>query len=457
MTKKLVLGALFFFLSCLNARAQNANIHDIALGDVTQVTALGNISYTTPLSGASITVCGSSGIGIPCSPALPGLCSSQTDSVCQQANPLSSDTSGNYSFWVPGGATYVVTIVATGFSSRVIIYSAPLDPTAPVKILSSLTVSGSATVGGNASVTGTLFAGGVTISSFPSGRCVQTTSGGAFTYTAASCGTSSGTVTVTGSPVSGQCAFWSGGSSITGSTNCTYAALTGFLETQGANNADTFLQHRFTDSSPSGYFYRSTNSTGSTNLYIVDVLGNILGTSFNDLLCAPNQAQSGIVRLCNLDSISWRNNAGTGDIALSKNTSDQLTFGGNITPTISGAVTPGDLASFLNSGQIQDAGVIATAVPKAVASGTATMNSGNLNSPQCYADVIVSAPGTVPSGSHHDKISWAYEGTLTSPDTLMYVNAEVTTDNVIFSRCNLSGAARVGTAVIVNWTVLRTD
>jgi len=155
MTKKLLLGSFLFFLTCLSAKAQNASVHDIALGAVSQVSALGNLNYTTPLSGALITVCSVNATGIPCTPTVP-LCSSEVDTSCLQPNPFNADISGNYSFWVPGGKTYVVTVSSTGYTSRVVIYTAPIDPSGPVTISGLLTVNNGITGSGN---TGTLAPG----------------------------------------------------------------------------------------------------------------------------------------------------------------------------------------------------------------------------------------------------------------------------------------------------------
>ena len=57
--------------------------------------------------------------------------------------------------------------------------------------------------------------------------------------------------------------------------------------------------------------------SGGTELY---------GTTFVASQTVPTAA-SGVLRLATTDTIAWRNNANSGDVALSKNTSDQLTAG----------------------------------------------------------------------------------------------------------------------------------
>jgi hypothetical protein len=62
---------------------------------------------------------------------------------------------------------------------------------------------------------GNVVVNSLTVTPLTAGRCVQTTTGGLFTVAAAACGTSSGTITATGSPASGNLAVFSGATSIT--------------------------------------------------------------------------------------------------------------------------------------------------------------------------------------------------------------------------------------------------
>lgn len=58
---------------------------------------------------------------------------------------------------------------------------------------------------------------------------------------------------------------------------------------------------------------------------------------------SANPATAGTIRLANADTIDWRNNANTGNLALGVNASDQLTFQGVAlsTPTTNGTVSAG--------------------------------------------------------------------------------------------------------------------
>lgn len=119
----------------------------------------------------------------------------------------------------------------------------------------------------------------ITDSALTAGNCVQATTAGLLTTVSGPCGTSSGTLTATGSPVSGQAAFWSGGTSLTGSANWLYSASSGHTLIQGANNTDAFFISRFTDSSPTGNFLHFQNAAKNADLFKLDVLGNMIATS----------------------------------------------------------------------------------------------------------------------------------------------------------------------------------
>jgi hypothetical protein len=55
---------------------------------------------------------------------------------------------------------------------------------------------------------------------------------------------------------------------------------------------------------------------------------------------SSNPAATGVLRLASGDAVAWRNNANSADILLSKNTSDALTWAGNVIANSSGVVPP---------------------------------------------------------------------------------------------------------------------
>ena len=83
---------------------------------------------------------------------------------------------------------------------------------------------------------------------------------------------------VGGSAVSGQGTFWNGTGTVTGSANWTYSAASGHTVTQGANAADALLMFRNTDTSPSGNFLHFKNAANNSDIFKLDVAGNLTTT-----------------------------------------------------------------------------------------------------------------------------------------------------------------------------------
>jgi hypothetical protein len=84
------------------------------------------------LPGATVTVCAGTTLpnpGVICSPTTtiyggPGLVPNS------QANPFTADSHGNYSFWSPTGASYVISVSAPGFTAYSYSWTAPLSSNA---------------------------------------------------------------------------------------------------------------------------------------------------------------------------------------------------------------------------------------------------------------------------------------------------------------------------------------
>jgi hypothetical protein len=132
-------------------------------------------------------------------------------------------------------------------------------------------------------------------------------------------------------------------------------------------------------------------------------------------------ALSGLIRLASSDAECFRNNINTADICISKNVSDQLTF--------------------------NSIGLSGTVI-----AGTSTMVLGSISGATCATAVTTSAAGTQVS----DSIEWSY---ATAPslttDALLTVTSYTTLGNVNFTRCNSTAGAIVGTAIVINWRVIR--
>ena len=109
--------------------------------------------------------------------------------------------------------------------------------------------------------TGGISAPSVTASGLTSGNCVQAMTGGLLTTTSGPCGTSSGTLTATGSPSSGQIAQFSGPTSLTTATsaNMQSAIGSGVYDASGAAAARAAV-----GSCTTGQYGTATTTSGLT-------------------------------------------------------------------------------------------------------------------------------------------------------------------------------------------------
>jgi hypothetical protein len=153
------------------------------------------------------------------------------DGVTTTTNPLLTDVNGRFAFHVANGR-YDLKISGVGFNT----FTLPdidihdeTDITAPgeTPLPGNLIFTGNNSHSGTETFTNGISTNSLTDSGLTSGNCVQASGGGLLTTVSGPCGTSSGTLTATGSPVSGNLAKWSGGTSLTN------ADLTGDVTTSG--------------------------------------------------------------------------------------------------------------------------------------------------------------------------------------------------------------------------------
>ena len=98
-----------------------------------------------------------------------------------------------------------------------------------------------------------------------------------------------------------------------------------------------------------------------------------------------NIASSGFIRLARADSIAWRNQANSADLLLAVNSSNQLTFNGNIIPSDSGGVLqPSQGGTGISSYTVGD--II-------YASGTTTLSKLNIGT----ANFVLVSSGSAPT------------------------------------------------------------
>lgn len=91
------------------------------------------------------------------------------------------------------------------------------------------------------------------------------------------------------------------------------------------------------------------------------------------------------------------------------------------------------------------------ALPQVIASGTSTLTSATVTTNTCQTVVTTAATGAATT----DAIEWAYATNPGTADALMNVSASPTSGNVNFTRCNPTSASQSGTAIVINWRVVR--
>ena len=156
-------------------------------------------------------------------------------------------------------------------------------------------------------------------------------------------------------------------SGCSGGSTFTYTHTLSGLATKTSGNVETELvpsgggtatfatrnvSTEFIDSG--GQYHRQFCTTGATtcagaDVFAVTSAGVVTGLVFQNT--AANPAQSGNYRTCSTCAIGWRNNANNGDVLLGKNTSDQLTFAGNVVPSALNATSASLGGSALLAGQ----------------------------------------------------------------------------------------------------------
>jgi hypothetical protein len=185
---------------------------------------------------------------------------------------------------------FVYTTTITGATQNItagLSSVAPILPFPPASLLANNIWTGTNTFNGltlilgggtlTGSFSGTPVFSSLTDSGLTSGNCVQATSGGLLTTVSGPCGTSTGTLTATGSPVSGNLAKFSGGTSLTNTD------LTGDVTTSGTSAATLST----TIGSPHTWSGLGTFSAGITGT------GNIGSLGLGSTSLGANNAWSG--------------------------------------------------------------------------------------------------------------------------------------------------------------------
>lgn len=115
---------------------------------------------------------------------------------------------------------------------------------------------------------------------------------------------------------------------------------------------------------------------------------------------------------------------------------------GNAFFTVSGPASSAKTYTFANAD---------STIPSVIASGTSTLTGAAIAAAVCQTAVTTSASGAATT----DSIIWAYNAAPGSVNGLLTVSAYPTANNVNFLRCNPTAASRTGTAIVINWKVVR--
>ena len=86
-----------------------------------------------------------------------------------------------------------------------------------------------------------------------------------------------------------------------------------------------------------------------------------------------------------------------------------------------------------------------------IAGGTLTLTSASVHPNSCQTVAAVAAAGVTAA----DAIAWAYASAPGPADRLMQVSVYVASGSVSFLRCNTSSEWLTGTALVINWRVIR--
>lgn len=393
-----IIGLLLSFAS--RTEAQNVPMHDIALSSAN--TAVGIVAR--PIPSALITVCAGSHAEIPCSPAT--VIFSTVDGVAQ-ANPFNADFNGNFSFFATPGNQHTVSITGVGITGFNYPYFAPL---VTFGALGNATYTSLTSSSANHAASGSIRLANT------DNFCIRNSANSGDNCFFGS-GPGSGNI---GSDFLSTGTFRGIFAPIgVFSSTPTFAATTGAVRFANSdrlvwrNNANTndlqifpigpgignvpadvitssgsviglqfesFISNNTNIVSTAGVMRLGNgeaiswrNNANSANVSLnTDNSDNLLwnGTSFAANIFQHNgggQALSGFFRLNSGDSISWRNNANSGDLALSKNASDQLVYAGSLicTPTQpAGCVTTAVFSSDLTN-QSANVGAVTLTTPGA--------------------------------------------------------------------------------------------
>jgi hypothetical protein len=174
----------------------------------------------------------------------------------------------------------------------------------------------------------------------------------------------------------------------------------------------------------------SINNAGVTSFFFALSCGSTV-TATNFISTSSNPATAGILQLASSDTIDWRNNANSANIALSKDTSDNLQWNGHTIISSAGVISSANLGTITLTGDVTGSasgGSIATTLA-ATSNSTLTTLSG-LTTASSLVTVGTITTGTWNAGAITSS------GNIQTNDDLIKVNAGSGINAVIQASAN---------------------
>ena len=123
-----------------------------------------------------------------------------------------------------------------------------------------------------------------------------------------------------------------------GSTPLTVGAFSASPQTNGATVTDEVITFGPASTTVPGMVSTGAQTWAGAKTFDSGALSSVSFTAPFFASSAANSAASGFARLASAQAISWRNNANNADLPLATNSSDQLTYNGNVLQSSSGLV-----------------------------------------------------------------------------------------------------------------------